>query len=213
MAVNSPARSIGMVLTATAPALVTASQTATIAGLLPDRISTRLPGLTPKSSTRAVRQPVGPVGQLLVGSPPSVANQRDVIAEPFLDHAVGQFDGGVQVLRIVKLRAIEQQIGPLIERRQVVARKGIHVSRRTQRRSTSRHVTILYRRSRDQEFRLENTPDLLISFSMKRPRSQPPLAARVRPNRRSCMRARFDILLFVPTRGRVVSPQHAKRGR
>ena len=45
--VNSPARSIGMVLTTTAPALVAPSQQATSAGLLPERISTRLPGLTP----------------------------------------------------------------------------------------------------------------------------------------------------------------------
>ena len=44
---NSPARSIGMVLTTTAPALVAASQAATKAGLLPERMSTRLPGLTP----------------------------------------------------------------------------------------------------------------------------------------------------------------------
>ena len=47
IAANSPARSIGMVLTTTAPTLVAASQQATIAGLLADRISTRLPGLTP----------------------------------------------------------------------------------------------------------------------------------------------------------------------
>ena len=45
--VSSPARSIGMVLTTTAPALVAASQAATSAGLLPERIRTRLPGLTP----------------------------------------------------------------------------------------------------------------------------------------------------------------------
>ena len=45
--VSSPERSIGMVLTTTAPAFVAASQHATIAGLLADRISTRLPGLTP----------------------------------------------------------------------------------------------------------------------------------------------------------------------
>ena len=47
LASSSPARSIGMVLTTTAPALVAASQQATIAGLLAERISTRLPGLTP----------------------------------------------------------------------------------------------------------------------------------------------------------------------
>ncbi len=45
--VSSPARSIGMVLTTTAPALVAASQAATSAGLLAERISTRWPGLTP----------------------------------------------------------------------------------------------------------------------------------------------------------------------
>ena len=44
---SSPARSIGMVLTTTAPALVAASQQATIAGLFGERISTRLPGFTP----------------------------------------------------------------------------------------------------------------------------------------------------------------------
>ena len=44
---NSPARSIGMVLTTTAPAFVAASHAATSAGLLPERIRTRLPGLTP----------------------------------------------------------------------------------------------------------------------------------------------------------------------
>ena len=45
--VSSPARSIGMVLTTTAPALVAASQAATMAGLLAERMRTRLPGRTP----------------------------------------------------------------------------------------------------------------------------------------------------------------------
>ncbi len=44
---SSPARSIGMVLTTTAPALVAASQAATMAGLLAERMRTRLPGFTP----------------------------------------------------------------------------------------------------------------------------------------------------------------------
>jgi hypothetical protein len=44
---SSPARSIGIVLTTTAPAFVAASHAATSAGLLPERISTRLPGFTP----------------------------------------------------------------------------------------------------------------------------------------------------------------------
>ena len=44
---SSAARNMGMVFTTTAPALVAASQQATMAGLLAERISTRLPGLTP----------------------------------------------------------------------------------------------------------------------------------------------------------------------
>ena len=44
---SSPVRIIGMVLTTTAPALVAASQAATMAGLLAERMRTRLPGFTP----------------------------------------------------------------------------------------------------------------------------------------------------------------------
>ena len=44
---SSPARSIGIVFTTTAPALVAASQAATNAGLLPERMRTRFPGRTP----------------------------------------------------------------------------------------------------------------------------------------------------------------------
>ena len=49
-----------------------------------------------------VRQPVGPVGQLLVGAPAAVADERGVVAEALLDHAVGQLDGGVEVLGVVE---------------------------------------------------------------------------------------------------------------
>ena len=102
-----------MVLTATPPALVTASHAATIAGLLPERISTRLPGLTPKSSTSACASRLRPVGELLVGALAAIADQRDAIAEALLDHPVGELDGGVEMLRILKLRPVEQQVGPL----------------------------------------------------------------------------------------------------
>ena len=39
-------------------------------------------GLDAEVLDQRVRQPVGPVGQLLVGAPAAVADQRDVIAEP-----------------------------------------------------------------------------------------------------------------------------------
>ena len=121
-----------MVLTATAPALVTASHAATIAGLLPERSSTRLPGLTPKSSTSACASRLRPVGQLLVGAAAAVADQRRVVAEALLDHAVGQLDGGVEVLGILELRPVEQQVGPLLGRRQIVAREGVDVAGRAE---------------------------------------------------------------------------------
>jgi hypothetical protein len=63
-----------------------------------------------------------------------------MVAEPFLDHAVRQFNGDVEVLRILKLRPVEQQIGPLVERRQMVPRKRIQVRRRTQRFDSTLHL-------------------------------------------------------------------------
>jgi hypothetical protein len=50
-----------------------------------------------------------------------------MIAEPFLDHAVCQFDRDVQVLRVLELRPVEQQVGPLIDGRQMVPRKRVNV--------------------------------------------------------------------------------------
>ena len=72
-----------------------------------------------------VRQPVRPVGQLLIGASTAIADQRDAVAETALDHAVRQFDGGVQALGILKFRPIEQDVRPLIERRKIVAGEGI----------------------------------------------------------------------------------------
>ena len=55
MLASSPARSIGIVATATPPALSTPSQHAASHGLFSPRSSTRLPGTRPRSSvsTRA----------------------------------------------------------------------------------------------------------------------------------------------------------------
>ena len=44
-----------------------------------------------------MRQAVGPVGELLVGALPPVADQRGVIAKALFDHAVGQLDAGVEI--------------------------------------------------------------------------------------------------------------------
>ena len=50
--VNSLARNKGIVATTIPPAFKTANQTATIIGLLAERINTRLPDFNPKSSTK-----------------------------------------------------------------------------------------------------------------------------------------------------------------
>ena len=75
-----------------------------------------------------VRQAVGPVGELLVGAPPPVADQRGVVAEALLDQTIGQLDGGVEVLGVVE--AVEQQLGPFVERREIVTRERVDVSGR-----------------------------------------------------------------------------------
>jgi DNA-directed RNA polymerase specialized sigma24 family protein len=79
-----------------------------------------------------VREPVAPVGQLLVGATAAVADQRGVVAESLLDQAIGQLDGGVQMLGILKLRPVEQQVGPLLGGRQVVARESVDVAARAE---------------------------------------------------------------------------------
>ena len=68
--VSSVARSAAIVVTTTPPALSTASQAATVHGLLGERSSTRLPGTRPRSSTstwatwsaRSLQLAVGPGG-------------------------------------------------------------------------------------------------------------------------------------------------------
>ena len=84
-------------------------------------------GLHAEILHQRVRQPVRPVGQLLVGAAAAVADQRGVVAEALLDHAVGQLHGGVEVLGILELGPVEQEVGPLLGRREVVAREGVDV--------------------------------------------------------------------------------------
>ncbi len=75
-----------------------------------------------------MRQAVRPVGQFLVGALAAIADQRDTIAEALLDHAVGQFDRGVQIVGVLKLRPVENQFRPLLRWRQIAPRKIIDVA-------------------------------------------------------------------------------------
>ena len=77
-----------------------------------------------------MRQAVRPVGQFLVGALAAIADQRDVVAHALLDDAIGQFDGGVEVFRILELRPVERQLRPLRERRQIAPRKIVDVAGR-----------------------------------------------------------------------------------
>ena len=70
-----------------------------------------------------MRQAVRPVRQFLVGALAAVADQRDVVAKTLLDNAVGQFDRGIEIFRILKLRPVEHEFRPLLRRRQVSPRE------------------------------------------------------------------------------------------
>ena len=72
-------------------------------------------------------EPVGPVGKLLVGPEPPVADQRGVVAKAPLDHAIGELGADVQVFGIVE--AVEQKLRPRLGRRQMIAGKRVEVSR------------------------------------------------------------------------------------
>ena len=80
-----------------------------------------------------MREPVRPVGQFLVGAAAAIADQRNAVAKAALDHAVGQFDRGVEMFRILEFRPVEQKLRPLLERRQVVARERIDMRGRAER--------------------------------------------------------------------------------
>ena len=133
--VSSCARSIGMVLTTTAPALVAASQHAIIAGLFAERISTRLPRFHAVIFHERPGEPVAPVGKFLVGAAPAVPDERGAVAEAALDQAIGQFDRRIEIFGVVE--PFEPKVRPLLRRRQMVARERIDMSGGTEHRFVS----------------------------------------------------------------------------
>ena len=86
--------------------------------------------LDPEVLAQRPGQAIGPVGQLLVGAPPAVPDEGDMVAEPGLYHPIGELEADIQALRVVE-RAGEERRPPL-RRRQVVAREGVHVRRRSE---------------------------------------------------------------------------------
>ncbi len=79
-----------------------------------------------------MRQPVRPVRQFLVGALAAIADQRDIVAEPLLDDAVGQLDRGIEIFRVLKFRPLQQQFRPLLERRQIAPREIVDMARRAE---------------------------------------------------------------------------------
>src|SRR5450631_4885983 len=78
-------------------------------------------------------QPVRPIGQFFIGAPPSIADQCHAIAVTSLHQAVGQFNCDIELFRILELGPIQNEIRPLIEWREVIAREGIDVRGRSKR--------------------------------------------------------------------------------
>ena len=78
-----------------------------------------------------------------------------LIAQPLLDDAVGQFDRGVEIFGILKLRPVEQQFRPLLERRQIAPRKIIDVTRRAKRSEIPPDISIVSCLDRGLDFRDE----------------------------------------------------------
>lgn len=87
---------------------------------------TQLPG-------QHMRQPVHPVTQLAVrpDRPPPVTERGTSGTEP-PDRHVQQLRTAIEPLRIAQLRQIEQQPGPLLRGRQMLARERVEMSRRCQ---------------------------------------------------------------------------------
>ena len=56
-----------------------------------------------------------------------------MIAEAPLDHAIGELDGGVQILRVLELGPIEHEVRPFRRGRQTIARERIDVRGRAER--------------------------------------------------------------------------------
>ena len=114
--------------TAMPPALSTANKHAAYIGLFGARSSTRLPGTSPRSSTRtrAMRFAWASSSAYVQRRPPG-ARIAGRSPSPRSRAPSRSCDGGVQALRIAELRQLEDELGPLLARRQVVARERVDV--------------------------------------------------------------------------------------
>ena len=130
---SSPARSSGIVVTATAPAFSTPNQHATSQGLFGPRSSTRLPGTMPRSSTSTCAIWLATAEQVAVR--PRARRRRKqarAVGAESLDHVVQQLGRAVQPVGVVQLGQVEEELGPLVRRRQVVAAERVDVGGRAQ---------------------------------------------------------------------------------
>ena len=78
------------------------------------------------------RDAIDPIRKLAVGEDLGRGHDGRMVAAAARDVAVEQFDGAVQAGRIAEFRPVEQQVRPLVRRRQVVAREAIEMRARRQ---------------------------------------------------------------------------------
>ncbi len=129
---SSVARSIGIVVTATMPALSDASQAAAIQRPLKPRSSTRFPGTSPISSVRtcASASTCASNSAYVVCVPPAGAVRRHeghAVAVSRVDDTIEQFDRRVHS-RGRRVYAAQVEHRPLLDRRQLRTRKAIDVT-------------------------------------------------------------------------------------
>jgi hypothetical protein len=72
---------------------------------------------------------IGPVTQFLVRAAPTVADQRNMVAEALLDHAIGQFDPDIQPFGIFETLKVQDRPG--LFGWQSIARKGVRMAGRS----------------------------------------------------------------------------------
>ena len=121
MVVSSRARSSGIVPTAMPPAFTTPNQQAASIGELAPRSSTRLPLTRPMSSTSTRAMRLACASSCGIGPMHALAQHALALAPTALDRAVEQLGGAIEARCELQLGPLEQELGPLLGRRQVIA--------------------------------------------------------------------------------------------
>ncbi len=128
--VSSFARSSGIVPTAMPPAFITANQQAACSGLFGRPQQHAIAGDETEILDQHAGDPVRVRQEVGIGPAQSVRrHDRGPLAPAALDRAIEQRRRAVQALRILQLRQLEDELGPLLPRRQVVPGERVEMRR------------------------------------------------------------------------------------